>query len=58
MIKKLEIYLLYSVVYILFYVMEILDNMDVVGVVKDMYLLINEVKGSVGNKLVNLYRDI
>lgn len=58
MIKKLEIYLLYSVVYILFYVMEILDNMDVVGVVKDMYLLINEVKGSIGNKLVILYRDI
>lgn len=58
MIKKLEMYLLYGVVYILFYVMEILDNMDVVGVVKDMYLLINEVKGSVGNKLVNLYRDI
>lgn len=37
--------------------METLDNMDVAGVVKDMHLSINEVKGSVGNKLVTLHRD-
>lgn len=37
--------------------METLDNMDVAGVVKDLHLSINEVKGSVGNKLVTLHRD-
>lgn len=44
-------------VHTLFHVMETLDNMDVAGVVKDLHLSINEVKGSVGNKLVTLHRD-